>query len=215
MPGIGSGPREKRWERSQGRSGGEGSDFCPPPLSACGGPTLCASGWVSPVGKGWCRDWTAQGGRQACGRWGPGRSGAVQAWPLRVKDSDSWGPGGVFVLRGAHVCSWCGQVSVCAWSWACACELAPAVLWCAQLAGVCVSLWAHTCAHSCEDRSTWLPSDCPTWAQLGPQSLSWQMPDLNIWPQLLLRQGVLESPSKLEGPSPPPQCTSVWQWPAT
>lgn len=46
------------------------------------------------------------------------------------------------------------------------------------------------------------PLDLPTWAQLGPQSLSWQMPDLNIWPHLPTRMGVLEPTAELEGPSP-------------
>lgn len=74
--------------------------------------------------------------------------------------------------------------------------------WCEQLGGVCVSPRARTWAHSCEGRSARPPPESPAWAQLGPQSLSWQMPNMNIWPHLPIRKGVLKAPSELEGPSP-------------
>lgn len=47
-----------------------------------------------------------------------------------------------------------------------------------------------------------VPLDRPTWAQLGPQSLSRQMPGLNIWPHLPATMGILEPSAELEEPSP-------------
>lgn len=106
MPGPGWEPQEGRWVRSQGRSreggesGREGGDFSPLP-----GPTCWCRRtlifWMGEPHRKWgvLLDQTGWE-REAWGRWGPGRRGVAQAWPLRIKDSDSWrglnGDGGVF-----------------------------------------------------------------------------------------------------------------------
>lgn len=72
---------------------------------------------------------------------------------------------------------------------------------------MCVSPRGPTPVPTAVSEEAWLLPDCPTWAQLGPQSLPWQRPDLNIWPHLPTRKGVLELTAELEGSSPPAACT--------
>ena len=65
--------------------------------------------WMGePAGRGVALA-TGQGRREAWGRWGPGRRGVVQAWPLGVKDADSWrGLGGVSLPWTETVCVFVG-----------------------------------------------------------------------------------------------------------
>lgn len=146
---------------------------------------------------------TGQVGGDRLGKVGLRRKGHYPGLAPGAEGSDSWRGREVFATEEAVCvggCARCLCMTVCV-------SAQPGLCCGVHSWAMCVSLHGPAPVPTAVSREAWLLPDCPTWAQLEPQALPWQMPDLNIWPHLPIRKGVLEPTSELEGSSPPPPRT--------
>lgn len=162
------GGRAPRAEVGRGGSlGGREAILASSPFPHAGpGRTPSASGWESPLGRGWGKDWTGWE-ETGLGEVGLRKKGCYPGWAPGEEASDSWR--GPEVLAGEEAACVCGRARPLCVTMCVLARLPPAVV--CTAGDVCESPRAHTCAHSCERSglaAPRLPSLGPAGASIPP-----------------------------------------------